>query len=98
MPRSTLSILLPSLIALTALPLCTHADATTWDFEYPANALRDGAALDLRYLNEKSAGQDGFITRSKDGNSFVTGKGQPIRFWAVNASSDLPADDLARQA
>jgi hypothetical protein len=96
--RSILPILVLSLIGLTTLPHRASADTATWDFEYPANALRDGAVLDLRYLNEKSAGQDGFITRSRDGNSFLTGAGQPIRFWAVNAGSDMPAEDLGRQA
>lgn len=41
------------------------------------------SALDLRFLNEKFAGENGFIA-VKDG-SFVHSKtGEPVRFWAVN--------------
>ena len=40
--------------------------------------------LNLRALNEKVAGETGFIRRSDDGESFVKGDGSPIRFWAVN--------------
>jgi hypothetical protein len=42
------------------------------------------ALLDLRSLNEKSAGQSGYITRSPDGADFATGNGKPIRFWGVS--------------
>ena len=37
----------------------------------------------MRSLNEKEAGENGFIKLSPDGNSFVEGNGKPIRFWAV---------------
>ena len=47
--------------------------------------LDDGkGVINLRSLNEKTAGQSGYIRRSDDGNSFVKGDGTPIRFWAVN--------------
>jgi hypothetical protein len=38
--------------------------------------------IDLRHLNEKEAGQHGFIGLSDDGESFVRGDGRPIRFWS----------------
>jgi len=38
--------------------------------------------IDLRHLNEKVAGEHGFIRLSEDGNSLVRGDGQPIRFWS----------------
>jgi hypothetical protein len=65
----------------------------TWAFEYPANGARDGALLDLRSLNEKVAGEKGFVTASPDGD-FLDGAGKPLRFWAINAKSDFenPAD------
>ena len=50
--------------------------------------------LDLRYLNEKAAGEHGFIRLSPDGNSFVRGDGQPIRFWAASPGLQ-PEVDLA---
>ena len=34
-------------------------------------------------LNEKTAGEHGFIKLSPDGDSFVRGDGQPMRFWAA---------------
>jgi hypothetical protein len=40
----------------------------------------------LRYLNEKEAGENGFIKLSADGKSFVNGKGVPQRFWPVNGA------------
>ena len=58
-----------------------------WDFTPAPDKLDPAALLDLRYLNEKVAGQHGFIHLSKDGNSFVRGDGQPIRFWAADASN-----------
>ena len=43
--------------------------------------------MDLRYLNEKRSGQDGFIRLSADRNDFVRGDGGPIRFWAVGTDA-----------
>ena len=55
--------------------------------------------LNLRSLNEKVAGQSGYVKRSKDGNSFVKGDGTPIRFWAVNTYAFRKGDDdLKRHA
>jgi hypothetical protein len=56
-------------------------DENTWPFEYKENAF-DNALLDLRSLNEKVAGEHGFVRMSLDGNSFVLGDGTPVRFWA----------------
>ncbi|MFW6277094.1 MAG: hypothetical protein ACOC1J_00385 [Prolixibacteraceae bacterium] len=55
-----------------------------WDFTYPENIPSEKPMLDLSYLNEDVAGENGFIKLSKDGNSFVNGKGEPVRFWSVN--------------
>lgn len=41
------------------------------------------AALDLRGLNEKEAGERGFVT-VKDGHFVLGSSGQAARFWAVN--------------
>ena len=50
--------------------------------------------IDLRSLNEQVAGEHGFIRLSEDGESFVRGDGEPIRFWSgSNYSWRIPFDD-----
>jgi len=41
------------------------------------------SATDLRFLNERVAGEHGFIG-VKDGHFIHSGTGEPVRFWAVN--------------
>ena len=57
--------------------------ADSWAFNPPQDKFTPDAVLDLSYLNEKLAGQSGFIKLSQDGNSFLRGDGQPIRFWST---------------
>jgi hypothetical protein len=57
-------------------------DAGWWAFEPDMDPYRKDALLDLRYLNEKSAGENGYVAAK--GDDFVDGKGRPVRFWAVN--------------
>jgi hypothetical protein len=61
--------------------LVSFAAGRTWDFTPQRDEFSPQAMLDLRNLNEDYAGQHGFIRLSGDGNSFVRGDGQPIRFW-----------------
>lgn len=49
-----------------------------WNIQGEAETFTD-SPIDLSYLNEDLAGQDGFI--EKDGENFTTGKGEKIRFW-----------------
>src|SRR5882672_6118552 len=58
------------------------AQPEMWAFEPPPDDFSPNALLDLRSLNEKTAGESGFITVGTDGD-FRTGDGRPIRFWAV---------------
>ena len=63
-------------------------------FDPKPDAFTDSAALDLRFLNEKFAGENGFIG-VKDGNFIHTQTGEPVRFWAVNGPpQDLKGDEL----
>jgi hypothetical protein len=55
----------------------------TWAFTPDKDPFKDSALLDLRYLNEKVAGEKGFVKQSADGSGFVLGDGTPVRFWAV---------------
>lgn len=79
----------------------------TWAFEPARDEFSPDALLDLRGLNEREAGEKGWIGIDARGD-FVAGDGTPIRFWAVNSnvsrdSSDRPLwkekrPDLARHA
>ncbi|MGV3616241.1 MAG: hypothetical protein ACO1SV_12980 [Fimbriimonas sp.] len=55
----------------------------TWAFEPKRDDFRPDALLDLRSLNEKVAGESGFV-RSDANGDFVLGNGKPVRFWCVN--------------
>ena len=61
--------------------------ADGWDFNYPGDEFNSDALLNLRFLNEQTAGETGFIALSEDGNSFVDGTGKPIRFWCINGGT-----------
>lgn len=66
-----------------------------WAFVVPEDAYKSDALMDLSSLNEKVAGEKGYITRSKDGMDFVRGDGQPIRFWGVVSNgSEMNPDDM----
>ena len=66
--------------------------AKAWPFPTTRDAFGD-SPIDLRRLNEKSAGEHGFIGRSPAG-AFVRGDGQPIRFWAGSEYAwRIPFDD-----
>ncbi len=70
----------------------------TWAFT-PGDRL-EGGALDLRSLNEETAGQSGFVRLSEDGDGFVRGDGRPVRFWGVAAhvGEKVSDEDLVRHA
>ena len=58
----------------------------SWPFKPPKDEFREDAVFDLRRLNERESGEHGFIRLSEDGNSFVRGDGQPIRFWGLGTN------------
>lgn len=62
------------------------AEAGWWAFDPPADAFGK-ADLDLRALNEKTAGESGFVRRA--GDALALGNGKPVRFWAVNVGGDV---------
>lgn len=75
-------------------------EGKTWAFEPKRDDFRKDALLDLRFLNEKTAGESGFVTTDGLGG-FKLGGGRPVRFWAVNSNvgRDVPftAAPLGRQ-
>jgi hypothetical protein len=88
--------------AVTVLALSSMAHAqgdTTWAFDPPNDPLSEDAVFDWRSLNEKVAGEKGFIKLSPDGNDFTYGDGTPLRLWAVNTTLQNGSDeDLKRHA
>jgi len=69
----------------------------SWAFQYRENDFRDSALLDLRYLNEKTAGEHGFIRLNPQGDGFVRGDGVPIRFWGTIHADTNYKDEKLRQ-
>ncbi len=72
---------------LCAAPL-VRADVTldqsnSWAFNPPQDKFAPDAVLDLSYLNEKTAGEKGFVKLSADGDGFLLGDGTPVRFWST---------------
>ena len=63
------------------------ADPGFFAWEPAYDPFNKEALLDLRSLNEKVAGESGFIQR--ESNHFILGNGKPVRFWGVNASSSI---------
>ncbi len=77
-----------------------HPPETMWDFAPDPDPLSETALFDLRYLNEEVAGQSGFVRLSEDGQSFLRGDGQPLRFWAGTDYNQrhLSLQDMVRHA
>ncbi|MBN2327696.1 MAG: hypothetical protein JXR73_11135 [Candidatus Omnitrophica bacterium] len=68
-----------------------EADEGFFSWEPPLDSFSQDALLDLRYLNESAAGVHGFVRR--EGDHFTLGDASPVRFWAVNLSSEIAALD-----
>ncbi len=62
----------------------TEENSWVPDLSGPLDA---ASPIDLRQINETVAGEHGFLRLSDDGRGFVRGDGEPIRFWAVHAST-----------
>ncbi len=60
------------------------SEERTWAFNPGPDAFSAKALVDLRSLNEKEAGESGFVKLDGKGG-FALGSGQPVRFWAVNS-------------
>ena len=71
----------------------TRAEPGFFAYSPPRDRFAPDALLDLRHLNEKVAGESGFLRR--DGNNLVLGNGKPVRFWAVNVGPNNINQDRA---
>lgn len=79
------------------LALAVVRAADWFDFAPPEDSFAE-SPIDLRGLNEKFAGEHGFIAAKADQFVFSNG-GEAIRFWAVNGPPhDLSGDALKKSA
>lgn len=88
------------LVALAACVQASAADDTDWfAFNPPPDTFTE-SPIDLRFLNEKFAGEHGLIATR--GDEFIhSASRQPVRFWAVNGPpsslSGVPLQQCARR-
>ena len=80
------------------LTLNTYAQSPQdgWTFKPEIDDFSSDALLDLSYLNEDVAGENGFVQLTADGEGFKTENGGEIRFWASgggNLVRDLSDDE-----
>ncbi|HUY33771.1 MAG TPA: hypothetical protein VMV69_13555 [Pirellulales bacterium] len=95
-PFQPRGILKPDQIAADAERLAAE-DKGWFAFSPPNDPFEPASGFDLRALNEKRAGDGGFI--GVKGSQFVHGKtGKTLRFWAVNGPPrELKDRDLLKQ-
>ena len=62
---------------------CSAQAPDSWAFEPQRDAFRPDAVFDLRSLNEKVAGESGYLRVDANGD-FLLGNGKPVRLWCVN--------------
>src|SRR6187200_1081117 len=75
----------PLRFLLTLMAFAVHAqDTSRFPFDPPPDEFKPNALLDLRSLNEKIAGESGFVKTDGKGD-FVRGDGAPLQFWAVGS-------------
>lgn len=87
-----------SCLALAAAP--APAPTRAWfDFASGEPDLASASAIDLRRLNERVAGEHGYVT-VRDGHFHLAGSDRPVRFWGVNGPSHhaKTPQDFAREA
>lgn len=67
----------------------------SWPFDPKPDEHQPTALWDLSTLNEKVAGEKGFVRKSADGNGFVLGDGTPVKFWStVSGGSGMNPEDM----
>ena len=67
-----------------------------WVFDPSPDVFSPEALLDLRHLNEETAGERGFVRRDRSGNGFADGRGRPLRFWCMTGGGDVDPERHAR--
>jgi hypothetical protein len=82
-------------VLLAAPVLSAQDEPGRWAFEPARDEFRADALLDLRSLNEKTAGESGFVRVGPDGQ-FVLGNGKPVRFWSCFCDVDRARPFVAK--
>ena len=82
-----------------AASVAWSAESDNWfPFDPKPDTFTQDSAIDLRFLNERFAGEQGFIA-VKDGDFIHSRTGEPVRFWAVNGPPhELTGADLRQCA
>lgn len=78
----------------------TFDSSDAWAFQADDDSFSPKSALDLgSMLNEKVAGEKGFVSLAADRMSFVRGDGEPIRFWGVVSDGfNLKPEEMEQHA
>jgi hypothetical protein len=100
MPRRTIlhSLCLFTLPCLTCAMSMAQEAGDWFAFDPKPDAFSPESGFDLRSLNERFAGENGFIV-IRDGQFIHSQTGKPLRFWAVNVSpGNIKTDALKRTA
>jgi hypothetical protein len=67
-------------------------------FEPGKDKFDESSVIDLRFLNERFAGENGWIV-AKEGRFYHEKTGEPVRFWGVNGPpEDIHGEDLTYTA
>lgn len=64
---------------------CYAQSGATWTFEPRTDPFEEDCLLDLRFLNEKVAGEKGWMT-ARDGKFYIPGSDMPFRAWSAGLS------------
>lgn len=73
-------------LILASVPLVAQEEIVERPFAPAAEEAEGRRLLDLAELNEKVAGERGFVRVDPTTGDFLRGDGKPIRFWAVNST------------
>jgi hypothetical protein len=73
------------------------ADADWFAFDPTGDKFQASSSIDLRFLNQKFAGEHGFIA-AKEGQFIHSKSGEAVRFWAVNGPFAKTRDELQYEA
>jgi hypothetical protein len=75
----------------------TSAEAGWFAFDPSPDKFAPDSIIDLRSLNERFAGENGFIV-ARDGQFVHSQSGQSVRFWGVNGPAAKSREELQREA